>query len=112
MSQNQLINIYVTCHNEQQAAQIASGVVSQGLAACANIVGGVRSIYRWQGDVQDDTEVAILFKTRAGMAVKCMKKIEELHPYENPCIEVWPVAKAIDAFEHWIIDETGGERDV
>lgn len=106
MSENRLVNIYVTCGNEEEAARIASTLVHHSLAACANLLKDVRSIYRWNGQIYDEQEVAMILKSRAGKMYQAIEMIKELHGYEEPCIEVWDVDHVPKGFAKWVVGET------
>ena len=105
-----LATIYVTCASEDEAATIARALVEEGLAACGNILGGIRSIYSWQGKVQDEGEVAMLLKTTPARVDEAMARIAALHSYDEPCIEVWPVEGAAEGFSAWVEAQTAKVR--
>jgi periplasmic divalent cation tolerance protein len=76
--------VIVTCPNPDVAASLARTLVEEGLAACGNIVPGLRSIYRWQGAVVDEPEVLLLLKTTAERFEPLRARVVALHPYEVP----------------------------
>lgn len=98
--------IYVTCENRDEAIKIAKNVVTNRLAACANILGEMTSVYWWQGKVEEGQEVALILKTRADLVEKVTEKIKELHSYECPCVVALPIEDGNKAFLKWITDET------
>lgn len=98
--------IYVTFANESEALQISQTLVEEHLVACANILGPVRSIFRWQGKISDETEVAVLMKTTAARSKAAMTRIVKLHSYDTPGIEIWTIADTPKAFADWIKKET------
>lgn len=98
--------IYTTVGSESEAEALARALVSERLAACANILTPIRSIFRWEGKLTDEAEVAILFKTRAGKAKAAMMRIAELHSYDVPGIELWAVEDAPAPFRKWVEEET------
>lgn len=75
--------VLVTCPTGELAAELARSVVSAGLAACANILPGVRSMYRWEGEVHDETEVLMIIKTTAPLLVSLEEAILAAHPYDT-----------------------------
>lgn len=77
---------------EAVALRIADALVEEGLAACVNLLGPVRSVYVWEGRVQHDTEVTLLVKTTAGAVPAVTARIVALHPYELPEVLALPVA--------------------
>ncbi len=76
--------VYTTTPNEEEAATIARTVVDERLAACGNILPQVRSIYRWQGVIEDEPESAIVFKTQAGRVDALIHRIKTLNSYDVP----------------------------
>lgn len=78
------IVVFVTAPNEETAAGIARTLVEERLAACGNIVRGLRSIYRWNEKVEDESEVLLILKTRASHFDSLRARVVELHPYECP----------------------------
>ena len=101
-----VVSLYVTVPTAEVAATIARALVEERLAACVNVLGPVRSIYRWQGAVHDDPEVAFLAKTRAALVEAATARIKSLHPYECPCIVALPVVGGHPAFLDWVRTET------
>jgi periplasmic divalent cation tolerance protein len=98
--------VLITAPNEDEAAKIAHDIVGSGLAACANIIRGVRSIYRWQGKVEDNNEVLMVVKTRADLFGDLEKRIKELHSYTVPEIIALPVIRGFEGYLAWLREET------
>lgn len=98
--------VYVTVKEEAEAALIAKTVVEERLAACANVLGGIRSIYRWEGAVCDEAEVALVFKTSGARKAELIDRINALHSYEVPCITCMAIADGYPDFLKWIVAET------
>jgi periplasmic divalent cation tolerance protein len=98
--------LYVTCDSVERAENLCRTLVSERLIACGNIIPGVRSIYRYQGKTREDSEAAVLMKTSAEKAPAAMKRIEELHSYDIPAVEIWGVEDAPEAFTKWVLEET------
>ena len=88
--------------NEEEARTIGRTVVEERLAACVNIGGAVHSIYHWQGDIEETSEVAASFKTTAAMADALIARIAELHSYEVPCIYATPVEQLLASYADWV----------
>ncbi len=99
--------VYVTAKDEDEAKQIARTVVSERLAACANLLGGIDSVYWWQGKLCEDHEVALILKTSAERKPGLIERIKELHSYDCPCIVCLPIADGNRDFLNWIAAETG-----
>ncbi len=100
--------LYVTAPDREVAARVGRALVEERLAACANIVDGVRSIYRWEGRLQDEPETLLLAKTRADLAEAAIARVKALHPYTCPCIVALPLAAGHAPFLEWIAAETSG----
>jgi periplasmic divalent cation tolerance protein len=101
--------LYTTWPDEESAEAFAAEAVADRLAACANILGPMRSVYRWQGAVDRAAEVPMLLKTARARAAALIDRLNARHPYELPCA----VALQIDAaasspdFLAWIAAESG-----
>jgi periplasmic divalent cation tolerance protein len=98
--------IYITCPNRQEALQLAQAVVVQRLAACANILDGMTSVYWWDGQVQEDQECVLIFKTQAPLVDELIAKVRDLHSYEVPAILSLPILKGNPDYLQWIGSET------
>lgn len=101
-----ILTIYAVFSDAEEAARIAEAVVDERLAACANILGPCRSVYRWQGAVVRAEEVPALFKTGAAQAEALIARIAALHSYDVPAAVAWPIAAAHPAYEAWVREET------
>ena len=100
------IVIIITTPSEDLAVTIARALVETRLAACANIIKGVRSIYSWQGRIEDDTEVLMIVKTRRELFDQLKTKVKELHSYEVPEIIALPIVAGSDDYLKWLRDST------
>ena len=85
-----IVTVYAVFADAAEADRIARQLVEERLAACANILGACRSIYRWQGKVEQADEVAALFKTTSGQASQLIRRLAELHSYDTPAAVAWP----------------------
>lgn len=106
-----IVTIYATFVDEEEAARIARTLVEERLAACANILGSARSIYRWEGRIEDAAETAALFKTRAEAADALITRLAELHSYAVPAAVVWPIERALPAYADWVRAESAPPTD-
>ena len=97
--------IYITAKDELEAREIGRALVSEKLAACVNIH-PIQSIFRWQGEVRQENEVAMLVKTRTELASEVISRVKELHSYEVPCIITLPIEKANPDFLEWLSQST------
>lgn len=102
MSRVQAILIVTTFGSEAEADLIGRELVRQRLAACANVVPGIRSIYRWQGEVRSESEALLLVKTLDSRFAEAARTIQELHTYELPEIVAVPIALGEPRFLAWI----------
>ena len=105
-----IVSIYVVFADTEEAERIGRTVVEERLAACINILGPCRSIYRWQGKVETADEVAAILKTHGSRADALVARIADLHSYEVPAIAVWPVDKLLGSYADWVEDNVTTER--
>jgi len=96
---------FATAPDWETAARIARALVEERLAACANLVPGVRSIYRWQGRVEDESEVLLLLKTRADRVDALGARLRALHPYDLPELVALPAVGGLAGYLDWVRDE-------
>jgi len=101
------IAVFITAPSEDMAAAIARSLVEARLAACANIIRGIRSIYTWQGKVQDDPETLMIVKTRRDLFDGIKSKVKELHSYEVPEIVALPIVAGSEDYLRWLRESTG-----
>ena len=94
--------IYMTASSEKEALNIGKTLVSERLAASVNLVGPVRSLYWWEGGIQDEQEVVIVAKTRAALVEKLTERVTSMHSYICPCVVSIPIEKGHPAFLDWI----------
>ncbi|MDP6174910.1 MAG: divalent-cation tolerance protein CutA [Rhodospirillales bacterium] len=98
--------MYVTAGSEEESKLIARTVVSERLAACANILGPVNSIYWWQGELCEEGEWAFILKTRDELLDPLTSRIKEIHSYDCPCVVALNVTGGNLDFMNWIVKET------
>jgi periplasmic divalent cation tolerance protein len=101
--------VYITAPPED-ASDIARILVEKRLAACVNQV-PCQSVYRWDSEIQTDDEVILLAKTTAGRYEELRDRVEEIHPYDVPCIERFDETDVLDSFEEWIVAETAPNQN-
>jgi periplasmic divalent cation tolerance protein len=104
-----IASIYAVFSDCVEAERIGRIVVEERLAACVNILGSVRSIYRWHGEIQTAEEVAALFKTTDEQAEGLVGRIADLHSYDVPCVMTCSVDRVLEGYAEWI-EENVGER--
>lgn len=105
---SELVLALSTAPDAEHAARIARALVDERLIACANLVPGVTSIYRWQGAVQTDTEVLLLMKTRRALVPHLKERLPQLHPYQVPELIVTEVTDGLAPYCAWVRGETDG----
>ncbi|MBI5847080.1 MAG: divalent-cation tolerance protein CutA [Nitrospirae bacterium] len=98
--------VLITAPNEDDAAKMANDLVASRLAACVNIIRNIRSIYRWQGKIEDEAEVLMLVKTKQEFFRDLEKRVKEIHPYTVPEIIALPVIGGSDEYLQWLGQET------
>ena len=106
-SQSDFALVYTTAPDSGVADAIGSQLVEERLAACVNVLPGMRSIYIWQGEVQKDDEVVALIKTRSDLVAKVISRIEELHPYDVAAVFAVPTRGGSQGFLDWVGEQTG-----
>lgn len=103
---NDIVSVYAVFGSQEEAEKIGRAMVEQQLAACVNMLGAVRSIYRWEGQIETGAEVAALFKTSNSQADPLVAAIAELHSYDVPAICHWP-ARSLPDYARWVLEHTG-----
>ena len=107
MSESGVETVLTTAPDGEAGAALARKLVEERLAACGNVIPGVRSIYRWRGAVHDDSEVLVILKTATSQISALLKRAGELHPYEVPELLTLPVGEGAPAYIRWVLDEVG-----
>jgi periplasmic divalent cation tolerance protein len=98
--------VLVTAPDAEAGSRLAHTLVDEHLAACVNLVPGVRSFYRWEGRVQEDAEVLLVLKTSRARAAALEARVRELHPYDLPEFVRLPLAGGSAAYLEWVRRET------
>ena len=102
-----LVVVLCTVPDEKVGASLARSLVEERLAACVNIVPGLRSIYSWKGEIQDDGEALLVVKTPAGRFDVLRERLATLHPYDVPEIVALPAADCHGPYLDWVHEVTG-----
>jgi periplasmic divalent cation tolerance protein len=97
---------YVTCASVEEALRIGREVVEARLAACANVLPGLTSIYHWQGRIECGSEAALVLKTRAELVEALIARVKSLHSYSVPCVVALPIASGNPDYLAWLAAET------
>jgi periplasmic divalent cation tolerance protein len=98
--------VLLTAGSDEQANRIARALVAERLAACVNVIGPIRSIYRWRGAVEDENEYLLLAKTRASLYSSLERRVRELHSYEVPEVLVLSPSNGSGAYLRWLMEST------
>jgi len=98
--------VLVTAPDAEHARRVARALVEERLVACANLVPGVTSVYRWEGAVQEDAEVLLVLKTRAGRLEALEARLGELHPYDVPEFVAIEPGHVGALYLAWLLDAT------
>lgn len=98
--------LYMTAGSPQEGLRIARALVEERLVACANLLPGVTSIYRWEGRIHEDPEVALVAKTTSARVAAVTDRVRALHSYDCPCVVALPILGGNPEFLDWIRTET------
>ena len=102
--------VYMTAGSLDEARTIGRLLIEERLAACVNLIDGMRSLYRWKGAVQEDTETVVIAKTRADLVARLTARVQAIHSYDCPCVVALPVQGGHQPFLDWIVAETADDR--
>ena len=102
-----IVFVYTTFPSTVEAERAGRALVERALAACVNILPGMTSIYRWQGELERGEEAVMIIKTRATLAEDVTKAVKELHSYETPAILVMPLDSVEKSYLGWLLESTG-----
>jgi periplasmic divalent cation tolerance protein len=110
---SELLVVLMTASSQEEADRIATTLVQEMLAACVNVVPGMTSVYRWEGEVQRDQEWLLVAKSRRDVLRDLVQRVETLHSYDVPEIIALPLVGGSDAYLRWLDREVhGGWHDV
>ena len=105
-----IVVVLVTVPSAEKAADIARALVEERLAACGNVVPSVRSIFRWEGKVQDEAEALLVLKTARARFPALRDRVLALHPYQVPEVLALPVEAGSESYLAWVGAETRRAR--
>jgi periplasmic divalent cation tolerance protein len=94
--------VYMTAGSMDEASRIGKALVEKRLAACVNLIDGMRSLYWWDDALQDDREVVMIAKTRSDRVADLIEAVKALHSYDCPCIVELGATGGNEAFLEWI----------
>lgn len=98
--------VLLTAGSEEQANMIARALVAESLAACVNVIGPIRSTYRWRGAVEEESEYLLLAKTRASLFLSLERRVRELHSYEVPEVLALSPDGGSPPYLAWLMEST------
>lgn len=107
MNENEILLVFTNLPDRAVAERIADTLVTQGVAACVNVLGECSSVYRWQGKVEHAREVPLLIKTTHAAYPQLESALRKLHPYELPEIIALPVSAGLPEYLNWVAEQTG-----
>lgn len=96
--------VFITAGSAEEAERIAHALVEERLAACVNIVSGVTSVYRWEGQVQRDAEVLLILKTVESRLPALIRRVKDLHSYDVPEVIALPITGGSPEYLAWLAD--------
>jgi periplasmic divalent cation tolerance protein len=102
----QALFVYVTCKHHREALDIGGAVVGARLAACANVIEGMESIYWWEGKLETARESILVLKTHDGLLEELTAKVKEHHSYTVPCVVALPILGGNPDYIDWLFRET------
>lgn len=97
---------YITAGDEKEAERVATSLVEKNLVACANVISGVKSFFRWEGEVKSEKEFLVVGKTRTSLIEDLVQEVKNVHSYDVPCVITWPIEKGNPDFLRWVDSET------
>ena len=100
------IVVMITTGSEEEAARIAEALLEERLIACANLIGGIRSLYRWKGKICDDRETLMLCKTERKLFLRLSERVKSIHSYEVPEVIGLPLVEGWQPYLEWVEQET------
>lgn len=102
--------VYVTCRDASEAERVGESLITSRLAACVNIIEGMRSMFWWDNKVEQDQETVLLAKTRVGLVSQLTDKVKFVHSDDCPCVVAVPIIDGNPEFLSWIQSQTGDKH--
>ncbi|MEF9437814.1 MAG: divalent-cation tolerance protein CutA [Candidatus Mariimomonas ferrooxydans] len=106
MNSTEEIVVLITAPKEEEAVKIAKVLVEKRLAACVNMIKDIRSIYRWQGKIEDDTEILLIVKTKKRLFEALATEVKRIHSYTVPEIIALPIVQGLEDYLKWLSEST------
>jgi periplasmic divalent cation tolerance protein len=105
---DEIADVFITAEDPEWLAQFTKRLIGDGLAACGNIIPGVRSVYAWEGKVEDGSEALLILHTRKNLVQQVIERTNKEHPDDTPQILAVPVAQANPGYREWLVATTQG----
>lgn len=102
----QIADVSITAESADWLADFTRSIVNDRLAACGNIVPSIRSIYRWEGAIEDDYEALVVLHTRQSLVPAIIERANRDHPYDTPQVLAVPVIDANPSYRDWVLAST------
>lgn len=103
-----ICEVVITADDEGWLLDFTRALIRDRLVACGQHVTPVRSIYRWQGAVEESVETRVALHTRASLVPVVIERTRAEHPYDVPCVLALPVSQANPDYVAWIVASTDG----
>jgi periplasmic divalent cation tolerance protein len=101
-----ICEVIVTAGDAETLVKLTRTLVDERLAACGQNIASIRSIYRWDGAVQDDPEARVALHTKASLVPELTERVKALHSYDVPCVIALPVVGGNTAYIDWVLAQT------
>lgn len=98
--------VIVTAPDPDWLVQFTRSLIEDRLCACGHHITPIRSLYRWQGVIEDHPEVRVALHTRAALVTDIIERTNRQHPYDVPCVIALPITVANPSYHQWILDQT------
>ena len=106
MSENEVLLVMTNLPDRDVAERIAASLVTEGVAACVNVLADCTSVYHWEGKLERTTEVPLLIKTTKAAYPRLQDALRKLHPYKIPELIALPVSAGLPEYLNWVVQET------
>lgn len=103
---DEICEVIITAADAEWLVQFTRTLVQDRLVACGQHVTPIRSVYRWDGEIQDDTEARVALHTKADLVPAIIERANRDHPYDVPCVLAVPVIASNPAYAQWVLNET------
>jgi periplasmic divalent cation tolerance protein len=104
--------IYITTSSKKESTLIGNKLVSDRLVGCANIISDIKSFYWWHGNLEEDSESLLVVKSLLSNVDNIVKRVKELHSYENPCVVALPIINGSKEYLTWLKEEIEFEKKI